>query len=154
MKWDQDLLEGKLKEKEIAELGLIALRPYLVSWAQGKDFIEREAEVRKMASNDRANDSWPVHMWRGAFKDPTVAWERGEETLRKHILQTNSSQRKKCFYIYKDLFSDTVSGLEGPGESRKRCWESRWEMMAALTKAVVEQTKGGPGSWGISSTVL
>ena len=63
-----------MKEKEIAELRLIALRPYLVSWAQRKDFIEREAEVGKVASSDRA------------FKGPTVAWEGGEETLRKHIL--------------------------------------------------------------------
>ena len=57
--------EGILKEieeKEIAELRLIALRPYLVSWAQGKDFIEREAEVRKVASSDRANNSWPVQI--------------------------------------------------------------------------------------------
>ena len=51
-----------MKEKEIAELRLIALRPYLVSWTQGKDFIEREAEIRKMASSDKANNNWPVQM--------------------------------------------------------------------------------------------
>lgn len=89
-----------MKEKEIAELRLIALRPYLVSWAQGKDFIEREAEIRKMASSDKANNNWPVQMWHGAFKDPTVAWERGEETLHKHILQNTLKPEKKMLFTF------------------------------------------------------
>lgn len=45
--------------------------------------------------------------------------------------------------------------LEGPGRA-VGCllWKSRWEMVVALTKAVVEQIKGGTGSWGICSAFL